>query len=52
MSNNNSDSNFLLSIILIVLILFIGGIVLNFLMGPLKFILAFVLGLIASIWIF
>ena len=51
MSNNNSDSNFIKHNFNSI-DLFIGGIVLTFLMGPLKFILAFVLGLITSFWIF
>ena len=51
-NNNNSDGNFILGIIIIVIIIFIGGILVNFLLGPLKFIFAFVLGIITSFWIF
>ena len=52
MSDKNSDSDFVLSIIVIVFIVFVGGIIINFLMGPLKFIIAFLLGVITSFWIF
>ena len=47
-----ANYNFVLSIIIIVFIVFVGGIVLNFILGPLKFIIAFLLGIITSLWIF
>ena len=52
MSDNNSDNSFISTILLIIIVVFVGGIILNFIAGPFKFLLAFILGILTSLWIF
>ncbi len=51
MSDNKSDSGFF-SLILIIILIFLIGVIINFMVGPLKFLFAFVMGLISALWFF